>query len=110
MTPGPTTVSSNLATAQADLTNARNALIQLTNPDPSTVASAKSALATAYTNYQQAQNNLSNAIINNQSANTPNLYTSWWDTKTALQAAQNNLPLANASIEIQAYYQAVRDT
>ena len=110
MTLDPTTVSSNLATAQTDLTNARNALIQLTNPDPSTVASAKSALATAYTNYQQAQNNLSNAIISNQSANTPNLYTSWWDTKTALQAAQNNLPLANASIDIQAYYQAVRDT
>jgi multidrug efflux pump subunit AcrA (membrane-fusion protein) len=110
MTLDPTSVSGNLLTAQTDLTNARNALSQLTNPDPSTVASAMSALATAYTNYQQAQNDLSNAIINNQNANTSNLYSSWLDTKTSLQAAQNNLPLANASIDIQAYYQAVRDT
>jgi HlyD family secretion protein len=32
------------------------------------------------------------------------------DTKTALQAARNKLPLANASIDIQAYYQAMRET
>lgn len=110
MTLDPSSVPSNLLTAQIDLTNARNTLNQLTNPDASTVASAQSALATAYTNYQQAQNDLSNAIINNQSANSSNLYTSWWDSKTALQAAQNNLPLANGSIDVQASYQAVRDT
>jgi multidrug efflux pump subunit AcrA (membrane-fusion protein) len=110
MTLDPTSVPANLQTAQTDLTNARNALNQLTNPDSSTVASALSVLATAYTNYQQAQNNLSNAIISNQNANTVNFYTNWWDTKTALQAMQNNLPLANASIDAQAYYQAVRDT
>jgi multidrug efflux pump subunit AcrA (membrane-fusion protein) len=110
MTLDPTSVPGNLQTAQTDLTNARNALNQLTNPDFSTIASAMSALASAYTNYQQAQNDLSNAIISNQNANTSNLYTNWLVTKTALQAAQNNLPLANASIDIQAYYQAVRDT
>ena len=110
MTLDPTTVPPNLATAQTDLTNARNAFIQLNNPDPATISSAQSALATAYTNYQQAQNNLSNVIISNQSANSPNLYNNWWDTKTALQSAQNNMPLANTSIDVQAYYQAVRDT
>ena len=109
MTLDPTSVPSNLQTAQTNLTNARNALNQLTNPDSSTVASAMSALASAYTNYQQAQNDLSNAIISNQNANTLSLYTNWWDTKSALQDAQNNLPLANASIDIQAYYQVVRD-
>jgi HlyD family secretion protein len=110
MTLDPTSVPSNLHTAQTNLTNARNALNQLTNPDSSSVASAMSALAAAYINYQQAQNDLSNAIISNQQANTLNLYTNWWDTKATLQDAQNNLPLANASIDIQAYYQAVRDT
>jgi multidrug efflux pump subunit AcrA (membrane-fusion protein) len=110
MTLDPTSVPSNLQAAQTDLTNARNALNQLTNPDPSSVASAMSALAIAYTNYQQAQNDLSNTIINNQNANNLDIYSGWLDTKTSLQGAQNNLPLANASIDIQAYYQAVRDT
>ena len=109
MTLDPSSVPANLQTVQTNLTNAQNALNQLTNPDSSTVASAMSALASAYTKYQQAQNELSNAIISNQNANTVNLYNNWWDAKTALQDAQNNLPLANASIDIQAYYQAVRD-
>jgi HlyD family secretion protein len=38
------------------------------------------------------------------------LYNDWFDMKTALDAARNNLPLANASIDVQAYYQAVRTT
>jgi multidrug efflux pump subunit AcrA (membrane-fusion protein) len=110
MTLDPTSVPANLLTAQTDLTNAQNALNQLTNPDSSAVASAMSALAAAYTNYQQAQNDLSNAIISNQNANTLNSYSGWLNTKTGLQTAQNNLPLANASIDIQAYFQAVQDT
>ncbi len=40
----------------------------------------------------------------------PSLYTNWLDSKTALDTAQNNLPLANASIDVQAFYQAVRET
>jgi HlyD family secretion protein len=110
MTLDPTSVPANLQTAQTNLTNARNALNQLTNPDSSTVASSMSALAAAYTNYQLAQNDLSNVIISNQNANTSDLYTNWLDSKTALQAARNKLPLANASIDIQAYYQAMRET
>ena len=66
--------------------------------------------AAAYTNYQKAQNDLSNVIISNQSANTTDLYNNWSNAKIALQVAQNNLPLANTSIDIQAYYQKVRET
>ena len=106
----PTTVSANLQTAQTDLTNAINALNKLTNPDLSTVATAEQALSTAYTNYQQAQAGLSNAIINNQTASDASLYTKWLDSKTSLDTAQNNMPLANATVDIEAYYQAVRET
>jgi RND family efflux transporter MFP subunit len=110
MTLDPTSVPANLLTAQTDLTNAQNALIQLTNPDLSTIATAEKALSDAYTNYQQAQAALSNAIISNQGAADSTLYSNWLDSKTALDSAQNNLPLANASIDVQSYYQAVRDT
>jgi len=106
----PTTVPANLQTAQTDLTNAQNALNQLTNPDMSTVANAEQALSTAYTNYQQAQAALSNAIISNQTATDASLYNNWLGSKTALDTAQNNMPLANATIDVQAYYQAVRNT
>lgn len=106
----PTTVSANLQTAQTDLTNAINALNKLTNPDLSTVATVEQALSTAYTNYQQAQAGLSNAIINNQTASDASLYTKWLDSKTSLDTAQNNMPLANATVDIEAYYQAVRET
>ena len=106
----PNSVPANLLTAQTDLTNAQNALIQLTNPDLSTISSAEKTLSDAYTSYQQAQAALSNAIISNQSATDPTLYSNWLDSKTSLDGAQNNMPLANASIDIQAYYQTVRDT
>jgi RND family efflux transporter MFP subunit len=106
----PATIPANLAAAQTDLTNARNALIQLTTPDLSTISNAEKALSSAYTNYQQAQASLSNAIISNQAASDSALYKNWLDSKTALDTAQNNLPLANASIDIQAFYQVVRDT
>jgi len=109
MTLDPTTVPSNLQSAQTDLTNAQNALNQLTNPDLDTVANAQAALSNAYASFQQAQSALSNAIINNQAASSDTLYTSWLDAKTALDQAQNNLPLANAPIDVQAYYQAVSD-
>ncbi|OGN95352.1 MAG: hypothetical protein A2Z71_02680 [Chloroflexi bacterium RBG_13_50_21] len=110
MTLDPASLPANLLTAQSDLTNARNALIQLTNPDLSTISNAEKALSIAYTNYQQAQVALSNAIISNQNASDTALYNNWLDSKTALGTAQNNLPLANASIDVQAYYQAVRNT
>ena len=110
MTLDPSTVQANLQTAQTDLTNAQNALNQLTNPDLSTLANAEKALSDAYTSYQQAQSALSNAIISNQTASDSALYNTWLDSKNVLDAAQNNLPLANASIDIQAYYQAVRKT
>ncbi len=106
----PGSVPANLLTAQTDLTNAKNALSQLTNPDASTVASAQSGLAAAYSSYQQAQASLSNAILSNQTANSPALYSGWQAANAALQTARNTLPLANASIDVQAYFQAVRDT
>ncbi len=106
----PTSVPANLQTAQTDLTNAQNALNQVTNPDMSTIANAEQTLSTAYTNYQQAQAALSNAITSNQSAADASLYNNWLDSKTALDTAQNNMPLANGTIDVQAYYQAVRDT
>jgi multidrug efflux pump subunit AcrA (membrane-fusion protein) len=110
MTLDPGTVPANVLTAQTDLTNARNAYNQLTNPDLSTISNAEKTLSSAYTNYQQAEAALSNAIISNQSASDSGLYSNWLDSKTALDTAQNNLPLANASIDVQAYYQAVRET
>jgi multidrug efflux pump subunit AcrA (membrane-fusion protein) len=110
MTLDSTTVPANLLTAQTDLTNARNALNQLTIPDMSTVSNVEKALSEAYTNYQQAQVALSSAIISNQTATEASLYSHWLESKSALDAAQNSLPLANSSIDIQAYYQAVRDT
>jgi RND family efflux transporter MFP subunit len=110
MSLNPATVPANLAAAQTDLTNAQNALIQLTNPDLSTISTAAKALSNAYTNYQQAQDALSNAIITNQSSSNADLYNIWQQNKTALDTALNNMPLANTSIDVQAYYQAVRDT
>ncbi len=106
----PATVPANLSSAQTDLTNAKNALILLTSPDLSTISNAQKALSSAYTGYQQAQDALTNAIISNQTASDSTLYSSWLDSKNSLDSAQNNLPLANASVDVQAYYQAVRDT
>lgn len=100
----------NIILAQSDLITARNALAQLTNPDLSTISNSEKALASAYTGYQQAQNNLTNAIITNQNSNDPTLYNNWMTSKIALDTARNNTPLANASIDVQAYYQAVRAT
>ena len=65
----PASLPQNIILAQSDLITARNALNQLTNPDLSTISNSDRALAAAYTNYQQAQNNLTNAIITNQNAN-----------------------------------------
>jgi RND family efflux transporter MFP subunit len=110
MTLDPTSVPANLQTAQIDLTNAENALNQLTNPDLSTVATDQNALSTAYTNFQQAQLALSNAIISNQTASASTLYSDWLTSKNALDKAQNAMPLANYSIEVQAYYQAVQQS
>jgi len=103
-------LSQNTMLAQSDLITARNAVTQLTNPDFSTISNAEKALAAAYTSYQQAQTSLTNAIITNQNANDLTLYNDWFNTKTALDIARNNMPLANASIDVQAYYQAVRST
>ena len=100
----------NIILAQSDLISARNAVTQLTNPDLSTISNAEKALAAAYTGYQQAQTGLTNAIITNQNANDATLYNEWFSAKTALDIARNNLPLANASIDVQAYYQAVQRT
>jgi HlyD family secretion protein len=110
MTLDPSSVPANLQTAQSDLTNAQTALNQLNNPDPSTIASAESTLSNAYTSFQQAQSALTNAIINNQTASSSALYNNWLASKTALDTAQNNMPLANASVTEQAYYQAVENT
>ncbi|HSB65262.1 MAG TPA: hypothetical protein VLD65_01715, partial [Anaerolineales bacterium] len=100
----------NIILAQSDVVSARNALNNLTNPDLSTISTAEKALAAAYTGYQQAQNDLTSAIITNQNANDIRLYDGWFNTKAALDVARNNLPLANASIDVQAYYQSMRDT
>jgi multidrug efflux pump subunit AcrA (membrane-fusion protein) len=103
-------LSQNIILAQSDLITARNAVTQLTNPDFSTISNAEKALAAAYASYQQAQTSLTNAIITNQNANDLTLYNNWINTKTALDVARNNMPLANASIDVQAYYQALRAT
>ena len=100
----------NIILAQSDLVNARDALAKLTNPDPATISTSEKALAATYTAYQQAQNDLTNAIITNQNANDPTRYTDWLAAKTSLDMARNNLPLVNTSIDVQAYYQAVRKT
>jgi multidrug efflux pump subunit AcrA (membrane-fusion protein) len=100
----------NIILAQSDLITARKAVDNLTNPDLSSISTSGKALAAAYTNYQQAQNNMTNAIITNQSANDLNRYSDWVNSKTALDVALNNMPLANSSIDVQAYYQAVRAT
>jgi multidrug efflux pump subunit AcrA (membrane-fusion protein) len=100
----------NIILAKSDLITARNAVSNLTNPDLSTISNSERALSAAYTNYQQAQNSLTNAIITNQNANDLNLYREWLNMKTALDIALNKLPLANSSIDVQAYYQAVRAT
>jgi HlyD family secretion protein len=100
----------NIILAESDLITARNSVANLTNPDLSTISNSERALAAAYTNFQQAQNDLTNAIITNQNANDLNLYSDWLNKKTALDIALNNLPLANSSLDVQAYYQAVRTT
>ncbi len=110
MTLDPASVPSSLATAQTNLTNAQTTLNQLTNPELSTVSTAGQALSAAYTAYQTAQVNLASAIISNQTASEAANYTSWQDAKAALDGALNALPLANSSIMVQEYFQAVRDT
>ncbi len=110
MTLDPSSVPSNLLTSQTDLTTAKNALNQLTIPELSTVSNAQKALSATYNTYQQAQANLSSAIIGNQTASDKANYVNWSAAKTTLDSAQNNLPLANAPIIVQEYYQAVRDT
>ncbi len=110
MTLDPSSVPANLQTAQTDLTSAQNALNQLTNPDLSTIANAEKTLSDAYTNYQQAQTALSNAINSNQTAADTSLYNTWSAAQKDLSTAQNNMPLANNSVDVQAYYQAVRDS
>jgi RND family efflux transporter MFP subunit len=100
----------NIILAQSDLITARNAVTQLTNPDFSTISNAEKTLAAAYTSYQQAQTDLTNAIITNQNANSIALYDEWFTTKTSLDSARNNMPMANTSIDVQAYYQALRAT
>jgi multidrug efflux pump subunit AcrA (membrane-fusion protein) len=100
----------NVILAQADLIAARDTLAKLTNPDLSTISTSEKALSAIYSNYQQAQNNLDNAIITNQKANQTSIYNNWMNAKNTVNDAQNNSPLANASIDIQAYYQAVRKT
>ena len=100
----------NIILAQSDLINARDALKNLTNPDLSTISNAEKTLAAAYTSYQQSQNNLTNAIMSNRNANDANHYSDWLNAKIALDDARNNLPLANTSIDVQAFYQAVRET
>jgi multidrug efflux pump subunit AcrA (membrane-fusion protein) len=107
---GQSSLPQNIILAQSDLITARNAVTQITNPDFSTISNSEKALAAAYTSYQQAQSNLTNAIITNQNANDLTLYNEWFNTKTSLDAARNYLPLANASIDVQAYYQTVRAT
>ncbi len=105
-----TSLPQTIILAQSDLISARDALSKLTNPDLATISAAEKALAAAYTGYQQAQNDLTNAIITNQNANEASLYNEWFSTKTALDVARNSLPLANASIDVQAYFQAARTT
>lgn len=100
----------NIILAQSDLIAARNAVAQLTNPDLSTISASQVALSAAYSNFQQAQNNLTNAIITNKDANDVALYNDWFTSKTDLDTARNDLPLANATIDVQAYFQAVRAT
>jgi multidrug efflux pump subunit AcrA (membrane-fusion protein) len=102
-------LSQNIILAESDLIAARNNLSNLTNPDFSSVSAAEKALAAAHTRYQQAQNDLSNAIITNQNSNDKNQYDAWLAAKTSLDTARNALPLANASIDVQAFYQAVRE-
>jgi multidrug efflux pump subunit AcrA (membrane-fusion protein) len=106
----PSSLPQNIILAQSDLITARKAVDNLTNPDLSSISTSEKALAAAYSNYQQAQNDMANAIITNQNANDLNRYSDWLNNKTALDAALNNLPLANASIDVQEYYQAVRAT
>src|SRR5512136_545491 len=48
MTLDPSSVPANLQTAQSDLTNAQNALNQLTAPDLSTVATSQQSLSSTY--------------------------------------------------------------
>jgi len=106
----PSSLPQNIILAQSDLIAARDALAQLTIPELSTISTSENAVAAAYTGYQQVQANLNNAIITNQGANDVTLYNDWFDKKTALEFARNDLPLANASVDVQAYYQAVRTT
>ena len=106
----PASLPQNIILAQSDLIAALDAVNQLTNPDPATITAAEQALAAAYAGFQQAHNDLTNAIITNQNANTMARYNAWLTSKADLDAARNSLPLANASIDVQYYYQVVRST
>jgi HlyD family secretion protein len=102
----PATVSGSVASAQANLADAQNAYNQVARPDEATVSAAVQTLASAFTSWQQAQNTLSMQLGLFQASGNSSLYNAWYYNDITLVAAQNELPLANASIDVQAYYQA----
>jgi HlyD family secretion protein len=101
-------LSPTILSAQLDLANAQQSLNSLLHPDVATLASAQTALGTAYKNYNTASYNLYNALYNNQSygdvAHYDVLVAKWTVMNNALASAV----LPAASTEVQSYYWAAR--
>lgn len=105
----PATTPPNIISAQAELIAAQEALNTLLNPSMMTVANAQSSTADAYLAIAQAEDNL-NRLIDLTSGVDTALDQAVTDARNALADSRELYPLANASLEAQMLYRAMRTT
>lgn len=103
----PATTPPNIIGAQAELIAAQEALNNLLNPTTMTVASAESAVADAYLAQTQAEENLQR-MIDLTSGVDQALDQAVTDARNRLIDTREVYPLANASMQAQMLYRAMR--
>jgi multidrug efflux pump subunit AcrA (membrane-fusion protein) len=106
----PASVPGNVLTAQTQLTDARLAFEQMTQPTLASISSATQALATASSTWMSSQTALNNTFSTRAASGDSNLYNTWDVSRAMLVDAESVFPLVNASIDVQAYYVAAYNT
>jgi HlyD family secretion protein len=105
-----TTAPSSVQSAEADLVTARQNLQDLVAPTTQKVSEAEKTLADAHKTLDTARTDLKNAAANVGGAADYEYYDAITTALSDLREAQDDLPLATASITVQAYYRAARLT
>ncbi len=105
----PSTTPPNIISAQAELIAAQEALNNLLNPSMMTVANAESAVAESYLALAQAEDNLQR-LIDATTGVDATLDQAVTDARTTLIDTREGYPLANASLQAQMLYRAMRTT